>query len=195
MLWETANGNECGRTTATIIFFWALRISLGKLRLSDAFGRRSSHHSKSQLTPLFPGAVPFGTDWADFFWQKGTTHVPAKTPAVSTSSGGGGGGVQLPAALMSLLSSASSSNTGLLLLQLILTFQWCHVFSPTVKDINIIQIMSLWRKSNCFSASLSLSSSFLTLPLVSTLPPPPPSVAWRGKNGCEGDYSFLCCCL
>ena len=128
-----------------------------------------SHQSKSQLTPLFPVAVPFGTDWADFFWQKGTTHVPAKTPAVSTSSGGG---VQLPAALMSLLSSASSSNTGLLLLQLILTFQWCHVFSPTVKDINIIQIMSLWRKSNCFSASLSLSSSFLTLPLVSTLPHP-----------------------
>lgn len=42
--------------------------------------------------------------------EKGTTHVPAKTPAVSTSSGGGG--VQLPAALMSLLSSASSSNTG-----------------------------------------------------------------------------------
>ena len=54
MLWETANGNECGRTTATIIFFSALRVSLGKLRLPDAFGRRSFPPIKVTINSFAP---------------------------------------------------------------------------------------------------------------------------------------------
>ena len=61
MLWETANGNECGRTTATIIFFWALRISLRKLRLSDAFGRRSFPPIKVTINSFVP--------WGSSVWN------------------------------------------------------------------------------------------------------------------------------
>ena len=46
-----------------------------------------------------------------FYLQKGTTHVPAKTPPVSANNSN----VQLPPVLMSLVSSATS-NTGLFLL-------------------------------------------------------------------------------
>ena len=82
---------------------------------------------------------------------------------------------------------------------------WCHFCHQPPHQIQVCCCCSSFSlfsgatfslqqlKSNCSSENSSTVLFFLSL--LSRHATLLPSVAWRDKNGCEGDYPFLCCCL